>query len=181
LDSSRIAEIYQELGTEYQDRVIQPAEQEVIKAVTARFTAEELITKRPEVATQMQDGLVERLSSRHIIVESISITNFDFSASFNAAIEAKVTAVQKKLEAENDLARIKVEAEQVAAKAKGDRDAAIAQAQGQSESIALVQNQLKQSPQYIEWYRITKWDGVLPIMMSQGGVTPLIDVGGLTK
>jgi len=177
VDPNKVPEIYQQLGLGYQSSIIQPAEQEAVKAVTAKFTAEELITKREAVRLEIRDLLTEKLAPRGIIVEEVSITDFDFSRSFNDAIEAKVTAEQLKLKAERDLERIRVEAEQIEAQAIGQKNAAIAAAEGQAESIRIIQEQLDRSPNYIEYMKAQKWNGVLPAVT--GGVTPMIDVGTL--
>lgn len=174
LVADEVVNVYSSLGTGFDERVIQPSVQEVVKAVTARFTAEELITKRPVVKEEILLLLKERLQSRNIIVEDISITNFDFSESFNVAIEQKVTAEQLKLKAVNDLERIKIEAEQAQASAIGEKLASIARAEGQAQSIMIVDQQLKNSPQYVEWFKVDKWDGHLP--MVTGGATPLISI-----
>jgi len=157
-----VPKIYQELGKYYSDNVIQPAVQEIVKATTAEFTAEELITKRPQVKEQINFNLKERLSTRNIIVEDISITNFDFSESFNNAIEQKVTAEQLKLKAERDLQRIEVEARQK-----------VAEAEGQAQAISIIEEQLSKSTNYIEWLKVNKWDGKLPSVTS---TIPFIDV-----
>ena len=115
--------LYQDIGVNYQIRVIQPLEQEVVKSITAKFTAEELITKREEVRLEMKQILHERLLGRGIIVEDVSIVNFDFSPEFNKAIELKVTAQQQMLKAQNDLERIKIEAEQKVVSAKAEAEA----------------------------------------------------------
>lgn len=158
-----VVNVYVNLGQDYATRVIQPMEQEVVKATTARFTAEELITKREEVRQEIKLLLTERLKERAIMVEEISITNFDFSQSFNTAIEAKVTAEQLKLKAENDLKRIRVEAEQ-----------AVATAQGQAQSIQVITQELQRSPTYIQYLATTKWDGKLPL--ATGGIIPFIEI-----
>jgi regulator of protease activity HflC (stomatin/prohibitin superfamily) len=174
IDSSKAPQIYRELGVNYIDNIIQPAEQEAVKAITARFTAEELITKREEVRLEIGDLLKSKLLPRGIIVEDISITNFDFSKSFNEAIESKVTAEQLKLKAERDLERIRVEAEQIAVQAEGKKRAQIEEAQGQAEAIRLLQEELEDSPHYIELLTVQKWDGVLPKVT--GGATPFISI-----
>jgi regulator of protease activity HflC (stomatin/prohibitin superfamily) len=162
------------MGIHYEERVIQPAVQEVVKAVTAKFTAEELITRRAEVSNDIYVSLRDRLASRGLFVESIAITNFAFSQSFTSAIEAKVTAEQKSLEQKNLLEKIKYEAEQVRAQAAGERDAAIARATGEAEKVKLVQQQLMQSPQYIEYIKWSKWSGNLPQFYMAGGNAPLL-------
>ena len=169
-----VPRIYQSLGLGYRERVIEPAIQEGIKAVTAGYTAEELITKRPLVRNDLLEDLKERLHPRGIIVEDVMITNFDFSVSFNEAIELKVTAEQRKLQAERDLERIEVEAKQVETEAIGRRNAMIAEAEGEAESMRIIEQQLRNSPQYLEWYKTSRWDGKLPL--ATGGATPFITI-----
>jgi regulator of protease activity HflC (stomatin/prohibitin superfamily) len=81
--------VYQTIGAEFKERIIDPAIQEVMKAVSARYTGEELITKRPAVSREIQDGLTQRLITSNISVDAFSIINFKFSETF---IEAKHTA-----------------------------------------------------------------------------------------
>jgi regulator of protease activity HflC (stomatin/prohibitin superfamily) len=162
LDPKVTNKIYQEIGMDYEGRLIAPAVQEVTKANTATFNAQELITSRPIVKQKIDDALRIRLQERGIIVETISITDFKFPAQFNDAITSKQTAIQLKQKAENDLERIKVEAQQ-----------AVAQATGQSQSIEIINEQLKKSPQYIQYLATTKWDGKLPYATSG---TPLIQL-----
>jgi len=117
---SKVTNILQEIGDEYavKDTIIAPAIQEAVKSATARYTAEELITKRDEVSITIKDLLTKRLQKSHVAVTDVNIENFAFSAEFNQAIEAKVTAEQEALRAKNDLERIKFEAEQIKARAE---------------------------------------------------------------
>lgn len=170
--------VYQTIGVDYESKIIQPAVQESVKAVTAQFTAEELITKRDVVKEMIDQKLHERLAASNINMETTSITNFDFSDNFNAAIESKVTAEQLKLKAVNDLARIKVEAEQVEATAIGVKNAKIAEAEGNAEAIRLIDEQLRKSPLYIDYFTIQKWDGKLSLV--SGGGMPLISLGNIS-
>ncbi len=138
LDPTRTAEIYRTLGMEYIARIAAPAVQEVIKQVTARHPAEDLILKRESVRNEIAELLSARLLERGIIVEVVSITEFQFSETFVAAIEAKVAAEQAVWEARNKLERVKVEAEQREAEAKGEAAARIARAEGEAEYIRIV-------------------------------------------
>lgn len=138
LEPTRTAEIYRTLGMEYIDRIAAPAVQEVIKQVTARYPAEDLILKREIVRDEIAELLSIRLLERGIITEAVSITEFQFSATFVAAIEAKVSAEQAVWEARNKLERVKVEAEQREAEAKGEAAARIARAEGEAEYIRIV-------------------------------------------
>jgi len=155
LTATRVNEIYQTLGPAYADTYVSPAIQEVVKASTAEFTAEELITKRPMVKQTIENGLKARLEPRGIMVETVSITNFQFSELFSQAIEAKVSAEQDALKAKNILERIIIEAEQKVAAARGD-----------AESISIVEKTLKDSPNYINWLKVQKWNGELPQVTS---------------
>ena len=162
--------VYQTIGIAFKERIIDPAIQEVMKAVTARYTAEELITKRPAVSSQMQEALSERLLKSNIAVDAFSIVSFSFSQTFTDAIEAKQTAEQNALKARRDLDRVKVEAEQTIVAAKAEAEAL----RLQKESI---------SPDLIELRRIEanlkaieKWNGILPSVTGAGAV-PFIGVG----
>jgi regulator of protease activity HflC (stomatin/prohibitin superfamily) len=138
LDPSMAAEVYRTLGLEFIERIAAPAIQETIKQITAQYNAEDLILRRDEVKSAITESLSSRLFERGIITETVSITNFQFSPTFTAAIEAKVAAEQAVLEATNKLERVKVEAQQREAEAKGEADARIAKAIGEAEYIRVV-------------------------------------------
>ncbi len=138
LEPTRTAEVYRTLGMDFINRIAAPAVQETIKQVTANYIAEDLILKREAVKNEIQENLSNRLLQRGIITETVSITEFRFSSTFVAAIEAKVAAEQAVWEARNKLERVKVEAEQREAEAIGEADARIAKAQGEAEYIRIV-------------------------------------------
>jgi prohibitin 2 len=138
LDPGQAAEVYRTLGTEFIDRIAAPAIQETVKQVTARYNAEDLILRRDEVKNDITTTLSTRLLERGIITEAVSITEFKFSSTFTAAIEAKVAAEQAVFEARNKLERIKVEAQQAEEQAKGEANARIAKANGEAEYIRIV-------------------------------------------
>ena len=168
LDPASTPSLYEEIGMNYQQRIIDPAIQESVKAVTAKFTAEELITRRPEVRTKIQEALRERLAKSYMIVDDFNIVNFQFSEEFDKAIESKVTAEQLKLKAETDLERIKVEALQTIAKAEAEATALKLQKQEITPDLVRLRE--------IEVQRdaIAKWDGKLPQVT--GGAMPFIDI-----
>ncbi len=138
LDPGMAAEVYRTLGLEFIDRIAAPAIQETVKQVTAEFDAEDLILQRAKVKDAIFEGLAARLRERGIISETLMITDFKFSDTFTAAIEAKVAAFQAVLEAEHKLERVKVEAQQREAEARGEADARIAKAIGEAEYIRVV-------------------------------------------
>jgi len=90
LDPGMAAEVYKTLGLEFIDRIAAPAIQETIKQITAQYNAEDLILRRDEVKGAITENLANRLRERGIITEIVSITVFQFSDTFTAAIEAKV-------------------------------------------------------------------------------------------
>jgi regulator of protease activity HflC (stomatin/prohibitin superfamily) len=166
--------VYQTIGAYYKERIIDPAILEVVKAVSARYTAEELITKRPQVSEAMRMSLTERLKEYNIAVDAFSIVAFSFSKVFAEAIEAKQTAEQLALKARRDLERVKIEAEQK-----------VTAARAEAESLRLQRANI--SPDLIELRRIEanlkaieKWDGILPQVVGTGGV-PLIGLGDVKK
>ena len=165
LDPEAAPTVYRDLGVDYSDKIIQPVNQEVVKACVAKHKAEELITQREMVKQEIDSMLRLRLAERHIQVEAVSITHFDFSPTFNAAIEAKVTAEQNALAAKNKLEQVKYEAEQSIAKAKGEAEAIRIQAE------AIMSQGGKD---YVSLKAVEKWDGKLPIYT--GGAMPFVDV-----
>jgi len=167
--------LYKEVGLDYENRVIQPTVEEVVKQVTANYNAEELITKRPQVKADIEVEIGERLNDFNITTEIVSITDFQFSPLFAQAIEAKVEAEQKALKAENDLRRIQVEAEQFEARAQGTAKGNIAEAEGEAEAIRIINEALANNPYYIEWLKTQAWDGKLPLVVGEGG-TPFINI-----
>jgi regulator of protease activity HflC (stomatin/prohibitin superfamily) len=185
--------VYKQIGLDYSNRIIVPAIQESVKQVTARFNAEELITKRETVKDQIEEQIKARLAAYNIIVDGISITEFQFSPEFVKAVEAKVAAQQRALQAQNELRRIEIEAQQAEARAVGEQQANIAraegvrqsnvlQAQGEAQAITTIDEQLRHSPTYLEWLKSQKWNGQLPLVVGGGAgpggqpVTPFIEI-----
>ena len=167
IDSKSVGSLHQKIGREYASRIISPAIQEAVKAATAKYTAEELITKRVEVKDIMKSTLIERLAKDFIIVEEVSIVNFAFSGSFNQAIEAKVTAEQNALASKNKLEQVKYEAQQAIEKAKAEAEAIKIQA-----SAINAQG----GADYVKLQAISKWDGHLPTQMIPNSTVPFIDI-----
>jgi len=167
--------LFKEVGLDYENRVIQPAIEEVVKQVTANYNAEELITKRPLVKSDITIEITERLNDFNIITDIVSITDFQFSVLFASAIESKVEAEQKAFKAVNDLQRIQVEAQQRQAQAQGVALANIAEANGEAEAIRIINSALSTNPNYLEWLKTQAWDGKLPLVVGEGG-TPFIQI-----
>ena len=190
LNPGRVNEIYKDLREDYVSRVIKPNIEESLKATTAEYRAEELVTKRAVVKSTFDDILVERLSVFNIDVISVSLTDFQFSASFSAAIEAKVIAEQEALQAKNTLEQIRYEAQQqiiqaeaaknaTIARAEGDAFAQIIQANATAKSIKLITEQM--TTEYSQYLWLQQWDGQLPVVYSGDGQGLILDISQLTK
>lgn len=163
ISEDTVAHIYQDIGVDYKSRLIDPALQEAVKSSTAKYTAEELITKREEVRDDIKAHLVTKLDPQGIHVDDFNIVDFNFSDSFNEAIEAKVTAEQSALAAKNKLEQIKFEATQE-----------IESAKGRAQALQIESDAIKSNPQVLELRAIEKWDGRLPAVTS--GATPFINI-----
>lgn len=170
LTPSQVGEIYRRLRRDYVNLVIQPYIQEAVKSTTANYNAEELITQRPAVKNALQDLMSERLSPLGIAVVQLSITDFQFSGAFQQAIEAKVTAVQRALEAENALRRVEFEAKQQITRAQAEaRGLELQKAQITPMLLSLRQIE-------VQSLAVQKWNGVMPQVVTSGGPVPMLDV-----
>lgn len=163
-----VYKLMNDIGANFDTVIINPAIQEIIKEVTAKYQAEELISLRDQVAGEINEDLTKRLATYNLVVNEINIVNFNFSEAFNQSIEAKQVAQQQALKASNDLKRIEIEAKQK-----------IAQAQAEAESLKLKKQEV--TPELVQLKQIEvqekaleKWDGKLPQVT--GGATPFVDI-----
>jgi regulator of protease activity HflC (stomatin/prohibitin superfamily) len=167
LDPDRTNKVYQEIGKDYESRIINPVMQESLKAVSAKFTAQELIEKREQVKEEVKAQLAERLSVRNIIVDELSIVNFDFSPEYEKAVEEKQVAQQDALTAKNKLEQVKFEAEQRVATATAEARAIQIQAEAITQTGGA---------EYVNLKAVEKWDGHLPTQMIPNGALPFINL-----
>ena len=164
---SSSASIYKNIGRDYETIILLPAVQESMKSVSAKYTAEELITLRAQVGEEIKNTLVEKVEEYGIHVEKFNIVNFDFSAEFNDAIEAKQVA-------EQNLIKTKTEQEQALVIAEAEAEVIRKKAQAQADANKLLSESL--TPEVVEYEKIQKWDGKLPYAT---GTNAFIDVTGL--
>src|SRR5438034_4658793 len=162
--------IYQQLGADYADRIIAPTIQESVKASVAKFNAEELITRRAEAKAVIAQSIANTLSARNIVVETVFITDFKFSQAFASQVEAKVVAFQKYLTEQNNLRAIQVVANQTVVQAQASARANVAKANGESQAIKIITLQLKESPEYLQWLSINRWNGQMPYALGSGAL-----------
>ena len=168
LSGTKVPHIYKEFGLDVDSKVLGPAINEAFKAVTAKYTSEELITKRDEVSMAITQHVSTKVAPFDIAVSNVSLVNFGFSADYQKAIEAKVIATQQKQKAEQDLERIKVEAA-----------SRIAQAEGEAKAIAIQASAIQSNggQQYVQLQWIDKWDGKLPNTVVGADTKTLMNIG----
>jgi len=161
--------IFQQIGDEKEvvARIIAPAVEEVLKAVIAKYTAEEIITKRGEVKAAVDESLTLRLLTYHIAVDDISLVHVLFSQRFSDAVEAKQIAEQEAKRGEF-----------LALKAVKEAEAKVNLAKGEAEVQRLLQDNL--TPELLERQAIEKWDGKLPLIVGDGGKN-LLDLRKLVE
>jgi prohibitin 2 len=176
IDPNEANVVYQQLGADYADRIIAPTIQESVKASVAKFNAEQLITNRSIVKGVIDQAISKTLSARDITAETIFITDFKFSPSFASQVESKVVAFQKYLTEQNNLKAIQVVANQTVVQAQAQARANVARAGGESQAIRIITEQLRQSPQYLQWQAINRWNGQMPYALGGSGAVPFFQL-----
>jgi regulator of protease activity HflC (stomatin/prohibitin superfamily) len=165
MDPRRVNKIYQQVGDSEQivNGIVTPAVSEVLKAATAKKTAEEIITKRTELKDEIDNNLKKRLAAYGLLVDDVSLVNFSFSPEFSKAIESKQIAEQEAKQAEF-----------VALKATKDAEAEVNRAKGQAEAQRLQRQTL--TPELLQKQAIEKWNGQFPTVMGGSGALPFINL-----
>jgi prohibitin 1 len=165
IDPSKVNKIYQSVGDEESivNGIITPAVSEVLKAATAKKTAEEIITKRTALKEEIDKSLEARLATYGILVDDVSLVDFSFSPEFSKAIEAKQIAEQEARQASF-----------IAQKASQEAQADINRAKGQAEAQRLQRQTL--TPELLQKQAIEKWDGRFPMVMGENGALPFINI-----
>lgn len=157
IDKANATNLYKNVGTSYEEIILEPAIQESIKAITSKYTAEELITNRSEVSIKCMEELAKKVEKYGLKVNDFNITNFNFSEEFNKAIEEKQVAEQKVLTAKQELEREKIEAEKKIVIAEAEKKA------NELKQKSLTDNVIKEK--FIE-----KWNGELPKVTSSNNI-----------
>jgi prohibitin 1 len=164
IDPVNVNRIYQRIGDEEEilNGIIAPAVNEVVKAATAKKTAEEIITKRTELKQEIDLQLQDRLKTYDVLVDDVSLVDVSFSSEFAKAIEAKQIAEQQAKQADFE-----------ALKAEKEATAAVNRAKGQAEAQRLQRQTL--TSELLQQQAIEKWDGKFPTVMG-GESLPLINI-----
>ena len=179
--------IYKEVGSNFESVLVMPAVNEVLKAVVAKYTASDLVASRSEVSVMLDEELNGKLNARGIFIEDLNIIDWDFSAEYIAAVEAKQVAEQNliktKTEQEEQIVIAEAEAKKKRIAAEADSDTAIIAAKAEAERIRIeataeanrtIAESLNDA--ILRNKTIEKWDGQLPRVTAGEGSTPMISV-----
>src|SRR5512136_1695542 len=173
IDPSYVNELYQKVGLDFAEKVIDPAFNDFVKEVVPTYPIGEILPKREEIRQTAMGKLGNNLSRYHIIVDDIYFANIRFSPEYEKAIEAKQVAQQQVETQRQVLAQREIEAQQKVATAKGESESILLVAQGQAKANEILSRSI--TPILVNYKSIEKWNGVLPQV--SGGAIPFIELG----
>jgi regulator of protease activity HflC (stomatin/prohibitin superfamily) len=173
IDPAYVNDLYQKVGLDFADKVIDPAFNDFVKEVVPTYPIGEILPKREEIRQRAMKKLGDNLSRYHIIVDDIYFANIRFSPGYEGAIEAKQVAQQQVETQKQVLAQREIEAQQKVATSKGEAEAILVVAQGQAKANEALSRSI--SPILVQYKSVEKWNGILPQV--SGGAVPIIDLG----
>jgi regulator of protease activity HflC (stomatin/prohibitin superfamily) len=176
IDPSFVNDLYQKVGLDFADKVIDPAFNDFVKEVVPTYPIGEILPKREEIRQRAMKKLGDNLSRYHIIVDDIYFANIRFSAEYEGAIEAKQVAQQQVETQKQVLAQREIEAQQKVATAKGEAESILVVAQGQAKANDALSRSI--SPILVQYKSVEKWNGILPQV--SGGAVPFVDLGKMS-
>jgi len=177
IDPAYVNDLYQKVGLDFADKVIDPAFNDFVKEVVPTYSIGEILPKREEIRQKAMEKLGDNLARYHIIVDDIYFANIQFSPGYAGAIEAKQVAQQQVETQKQVLAQREIEAQQKVATAKGEAESILVVAQGQAKANEMLARSI--SPILVQYRGIEKWNGILPQV--SGGALPLIDLGKMAR
>jgi regulator of protease activity HflC (stomatin/prohibitin superfamily) len=176
IDPAFVNDLYQKVGLDFADKVIDPAFNDFVKEVVPSYPIGEILPKREEIRQTAMKKLGENLAKYHIIVDDIYFANIRFSPEYEKAIEAKQVAQQQVETQKQILAQREIEAQQKVATAKGDAEAIFVVAQEQAKANEILSRAL--TPILVSYKSIERWNGILPQV--SGGAIPFIELGKMS-
>lgn len=178
INPESVGKMLREVGDEssIENNIIAPAVSEVLKAATAKMTAEEVLTKRMELKHNIDEMLIGRLSNYGLIVKDISLVDLDFTKEFNHAVESKQVEEQGAKQAEYAAQKAKQVAKAAVEEARGEAESSLTKAKAQAEAQKLLK--LTLTPELLQLEYLKKWDGVLPSVMSGSGSGMILNLPG---
>ena len=172
IDPAYVNDLYQKVGLDFADKVIDPAFNDFVKEVVPTYPIGEILPKREEIRKRAMTKLGDNLSRYHIIVDDIYFANIRFSSGYEGAVEAKQVAQQQVETQKQVLAQREIEAQQKVATAKGEAESILVVAQGQAKANDALSRSV--SPILVQYKGVEKWNGILPQV--SGGAVPFIDL-----
>ncbi len=172
IDPAYVNDLYQKVGLDFADKVIDPAFNDFVKEVVPTYPIGEILPKREEIRKRAMTKLGDNLSRYHIIVDDIYFANIRFSTGYEGAVEAKQVAQQQVETQKQVLAQREIEAQQKVATAKGEAESILVVAQGQAKANDALSRSI--SPILVQYKGVEKWNGILPQV--SGGAVPFIDL-----
>ncbi len=176
-DSAKLSNIIRNIGiANVETKLLVPNVQKVAKDSIGKVKAEQLVQSRADVTAEIQNSLTEILSEYGIVVTAFAIENLNFDTAFEESIQAKVIAEQDALKMEYKTKAIAEEGKQTVIAAQAEADSKKIAAEAEAEAIRLIQEELANSPNYTEYLKVERWNGVLPQVVSDG-VNPFVALG----
>lgn len=171
INKANAQNIYKNIGTDYYNTVIIPCITESTKVITAKYSAEDLVSERTNLASAIEAELTSKLELFNVELVSTSIEDMDFTDAFTNAVEEKQVAQQNKLRAETEAERAKIEAEAEAAvkriEAQAEADAKLIQAEAEAEANRKVAESL--TDEILRNKMLDTWNGELPLVTDGSG------------
>jgi len=179
-DQSKLSYLVRNIGiNNIESKLVIPQVISITKNEIGQFKAEELIQNRTIVQENIEDKVSDSLGLNGIVVASYALENVDFEDGFEEAVRAKVVAEQDALKMQNKTKEAEEKARQTVISAQAKADSQRIEAEAQAYSIQVVQEQLVNSPQYIDYEKIQKWNGQFPQAMGEN-INPFIALDGNT-
>ncbi len=190
LEKDKVIDIHSKTGRNYENILIKPAVIATTKDVIGKIEADNLVGKRDEATKTIEETLRDNLDDYGIKVELIKLLNIDFSDTFERAVEEKQVALQKSIKEKNETARLRevakqkivnaeAEAKSRVLESEAEAKAILIKAEAESKAIRMKNESLSGSSSFIQYILASRWDGKMPIMVSDGKSIPMFDLKGL--
>ena len=192
--------LYQRIGLNYSNTLIEPALMSAVKDVVGKVEADKFINNRELVTEEIKQKLSKALDGSNVIIQSVSIEDIAFSGAFEAAIEAKQIATQEAIKSQNETVRVEEEGKQRVIKARAESDSKKAQSDAaayaieveskakaeairqmglaESEAIKEKSKALAQNANLVELTKAERWNGALPQNIYGSGPVPFLNING---
>jgi len=172
IDKETAQELYKTVGRNYYENILYPRILECTKACFSQYTAESLVANRNILSEKILQELSTDMKPYGVKIINVSIENIDFTDAFTDAVEAKQVAEQQKLKAAIEQEQLTLEAEAEAQRAvlKAQSDLEVAKMEAESNEVLSASF----SDKLLEYYYIQAWNGVLPEVVSDSSVVPIL-------